>query len=163
MTQHRDWNLKNEQVGGLTHYEVRPSDWGVSCYFMVGPKCSVDISYRMAIRDIGTKPRDSEKDHRSDVYSALRAEIKDQIDAIECPPGWHVDHKPPKYFSSIVDEWLGGRGVADIEVMDTQGGAYFLADPFLAVDWREFHRAVAELRAAPPEQLKDRPKQAGGI
>ena len=162
---HRDYGKKLSEIGGeLTDIEVRSTRWGNNCFYMIGPAGEIDISVKLAVRDMGSAtPRDPDKDHRSDFLIALRCEIRPQIDAfletVECPPGWHVDHTPPRYFALIVLKWLNGREESDFLVDVVGPGEHYLKDRIAAWQWQEYHKAVADLRVAPPEQLTDKPQK----
>lgn len=62
----------------------------------------------------------------------------------------HVDHKPPRTFVTIVDNFLNARGltVDDLEVAPTVDGnvCTWLVDKELCASFRDFHRKEAELR-----------------
>jgi hypothetical protein len=162
---HRDYGDKLSEIGGeLLAIEVRPTKWGNNCFWMIGPTGEIDISIKLAVRDMGSAvPRDPAKDHRADFLIALRCEIRPQIDAflttVDCPSGWHVDHKPPRYFAVIVEKWLNGRDVSDFAVDVVGPGEHYLKDRVSGWQWQEYHRAVADLRVAPPEQLTDVPPE----
>lgn len=99
--------------------------------------------------------------------SVLRIEVQDQIDEfrrslrfpLQCPvskdiiyaSNCHVDHAKPNTFAAIVDRWLQATGYSPdfIELLhkDKYGGRSSIKDAAIAQQWKNYHRANANLRA----------------
>lgn len=95
--------------------------------------------------------------------TAARYEVVDQRNAAgdavpygsPCPicgepltSGRHVDHKPPKTFKALLEDWLAAVGMSHEDIATEEVGdadAQFV-DRNLGSKWAEYHRQNAELR-----------------
>lgn len=95
--------------------------------------------------------------------TAARYEIVDQRNAASNAVAWgapcplcgeplttdrHVDHKPPKTFKALLEDWLTTVGLshADIETKEVGVADAQFANRALGSKWAEYHRLHAELR-----------------
>jgi hypothetical protein len=154
-----------DKIGpGITAIEVRIIDYGARGFWLSRSDGSaVDFSYKKAL--------DGAPNHRALVISALRHEVRDQIEefrrrhfatyadldgAVICPltqqrvfmgPEAHVDHSDPSFVElaeRYADTVGGFDGLQTVAAAD--GIGHRLADRDRADEWQQYHRQLAVLR-----------------
>jgi hypothetical protein len=145
LSQHPNWATKT--APGIKAFGVRQDDWGRKCFELVHlDDSTTDISFVKAAKG-------KQDSHRTRVLKAFRKPVNDQILAVSCPRGWHVDHVQP--FEQLVELFLDGQGLKfyDVVVVSkaNQYGAELL-DVDLANAFSHFHRRHAVLRAIPAKE-----------
>lgn len=166
---------KDEKIGcGIDYIKVEKHTDVINgfksntCHFHIYRKdgSNIDFSYRNCVNNIGKEGYKSKK--KDDVLKSLRFVVRPQIDNfrnnafgkkkyLNCEvlgvnfskSTCHIDHKPPKSFSNLVEIFLSlyNLNINDIEIIPVDGIYDTIKDDTIRQDWFDFHLENAELRA----------------
>lgn len=127
---------------------------------------NIDFSYKNCVNNIGKYGYKSKK--RDDVMKSLRFVVRPQIDSFRTEAfgkkqyltcevlgvnfskkTCHIDHKPPKSFINIVDNFLNdyNLNIEAIEIIAVDNIYDTIKDEIIREDWFNYHLKNAELRA----------------
>jgi hypothetical protein len=139
-----------------------------TCHFHIYRKdgTDIDFSYKNCVNNIGKNGYKSKK--RDDVLKSLRFVVRPQIDEFRTKAfgkkeyllcevlgvnfskkTCHIDHKPPRSFINIVDNFLEKYklNIEDIETIPVDNIYDTILDDEIRDNWFEYHKQHAELRA----------------
>jgi hypothetical protein len=166
---------KDEKIGcGVAHIKVEKHTDLISgfksktSHFHIYRKdgTDIDFSYRNCVSNIGKNGYKSKK--RDDVLKSLRFVVRPQIDEFRTKTfdkkeyliceilginfskkTCHIDHKPPKSFANIVENFLQKYelSIEDIETSPVDNIYDTISDENIRSNWFEYHKQYAELRA----------------